>query len=111
MPVFRINKPVVQATPVVTVDVTPADPLPLGLNRFQLVVVDDAGNSSEPAIIQVIVRDTERPTAVLELVDGRGVPIDLSVAFGSSFTLSGARSKDTPPGKISQYQFTLLDRV
>ncbi len=111
MPVFKPNKPVVQATPVVKVDVTPAEPLPLGLNRFQLVVVDDAGNSSEPTILQVIVRDTERPTAVLEIVDANGSPVELSVPFGTSFILSGVKSKDTPPGKISQYQFTLLDRV
>ena len=111
MPVFTVNKPVNQTDPLVKVDVTPASPLPLGLNRFQLVVIDDAGNPSEPTFLNVIVRDTERPTAVLEIVDAAGKAIDASVPFGTSFILSAAKSKDTPPGKISQYQFTLLDRA
>lgn len=111
MPVFKVNTPVNQNDPVVKVDITDANPLPLGLNRFQLVVIDDAGNVSEPAILQVIVRDTERPTAVLEMIDANGQTIDPVVTQGSSFVLTGIRSKDTPPGKIKEYQFTLLDRV
>lgn len=111
MPVFNVNKPVNQTSPTVKVDVSPAQPLPLGMNRFQLVVIDDAGNPSEPTFINVIVRDTEKPTAVLEFVDANGQAVEASVPFGTSFILSGAKSRDTAPGKIVQYQFTLLDRV
>jgi hypothetical protein len=111
MPAFTLNKPVNQTAPTVTVDVSPANPLPLGINRFKLVVVDDAGNASEPTFLNVIVRDSERPTAVLELVNANGQVLDPSVPFGTSFILSAVRSKDTAPGKIAQYQFTLVDRV
>lgn len=111
MPVFKVNTPVPQTGHTVKVDVTPAEPLPLGMNRFQLVVIDDAGNPSEPTFLNVIVRDSEKPTAVLQMVDSSGRAVDPSIPFGSSFFLTGVNSKDTPPGKIAQYQFTLLDRV
>jgi hypothetical protein len=111
MPVFKVNKPVNQLTALCQVDVTAAEPLPLGLNRFQLVVIDDAGNASAPITLDVIVRDTERPTAILEIVDGGGQAVDATVPFGKGFFLTGIKSKDTPPGKIKEYQFTLLERV
>jgi hypothetical protein len=111
MPVFNVNKPVNQTGHTVKVDVSAAAPLPLGMNRFQLVVIDDAGNPSEPTFLNVIVRDTDKPTAVLQMVDASGRAIDPSVPFGTSFNLTGVNSKDTAPGKIVEYQFTLLDRV
>ena len=106
-----MNKPVNQTGHTVKVDVSTASPLPLGLNRFQLVVIDDAGNPSEPAFLNVIVRDTDKPTAVLQMVDSSGRAIDPSVPFGSSFILTGVNSKDTAPGKIVEYQFTLLGQA
>ncbi|SAK96278.1 hypothetical protein AWB81_05371 [Caballeronia arationis] len=55
MAVFKPNQPVPLDAPQVLVDVSAANPLPAGANRFQLVVVDDAGNVSEPVVFQVIV--------------------------------------------------------
>ena len=107
---FQSNRPISQADPTIAVDVTPADSLPLGANRFQLVVVDSAGNESAPTVLDVVVRDTAKPTAVLDLVDSTGGRIAPTVPFGQSFTLSGARSADLPPGKIVEYRFTLLPR-
>jgi hypothetical protein len=107
---FKVNVPVAQADPVVKVDASRDAPIPLGANRFRLVVVDDAGNESEPAFLNVIVRDSEKPTAVLQLVDEAGAVIDPVVSFGSSFILSADRSSDAEPGKIVEYRFTLLDR-
>ena len=107
---FQPNRPISQAGPTITVDVTPVDSLPLGANRFQLVVVDSAGNESSPTFLDVVVRDTTKPTAVLDLVDSTGGRIDPVVSSGQSFTLSGARSADLPPGKIVEYRFTLLPR-
>ena len=106
---FVPNQPVAQPDPVVSVDVTPTSPLPMGVNRFQLVVVDDAGNESEPVFLEVIVRDTERPTAVLDMVDVRGGRVDPVVSFGQTFVLSGARSSDVAPGTVAEYRFTLVD--
>ena len=111
MPEFKPNQPIVQKEPVVQVDVTATTPLPLGANRFRLIVVDDAGNESEPTFLDVVVRDLERPTAVLDVVNsGRLTRIDPVVAQGQSFILSGARSADVPPGKVAEYRFTLVDR-
>lgn len=107
---FAPNTPVHTNNPTVPVDVTAADPLPLGANRFQLVVVDSSGNQSSPTVLDVIVRDTSNPTAVLDLVDAAGRRIDPVVSSGQPFTLSGARSTDLPPGKIVEYRFTLLAR-
>ena len=108
---FIVTKPVIQSDPVVKVEASTDNPLPLGNNLFELVVVDDAGNSSAPIRISVIVRDAEAPTAILDMVDDNGQVIDPVVPFGSSFILSAARSSDVAPGKIASYQFTLLDRV
>lgn len=106
---FVANTPVVQPDSQVKVDVTPTAPLPLGANRFQLIVVDDAGNESEPTFIDIIVRDKEKPTAVLQLVNADGRPVNpAEVAFGQSFTLSGARSSDVAPGKVVEFRFTLV---
>lgn len=108
---FTANVPVVQPDPSVKVDVTPTAPLPLGINRFRLVVVDNAGNTSAPITLEVKVVDLDKPTAVLDTVDDTGKQIDPVVPFGKPFTLSGARSSDLPPGKIVEYQFTLLEPI
>ena len=107
---FKPNVPVVQADPVVTVDVRRNAPLPIGPHRFRLTVVDDAGNESDPTVITVTVLDTEKPTAVLQVVDSNGNPLEPSVPFGTSFILSGANSSDIAPGKVKEYRFTLLSR-
>ncbi|HWX49313.1 MAG TPA: hypothetical protein VNZ61_14765 [Roseomonas sp.] len=111
MPRFQVNVPVTQADPVVQVEIDPASPLPLGVNRFQLIVVDDAGNESAPFVIEVMVKDTERPTAQLDVVDANGAIVDPVVSFGQPFILSGKRSSDAGGGSIKEYRFTLLNHV
>jgi hypothetical protein len=100
MPEFKKGETIVTETPKVEVTVNPNQPLPVGRHIFQLVVVDDSGNQSQPAAAEVIIRDTQKPTAVID------VPINVDA--GKSFELSGARSFDLPPGKIIRYQWTLL---
>lgn len=108
MPVFQPNTPIAQADALVQVEVTADKPLPLGLNRFQLIVVDDAGNQSVAATIDVMIKDLTAPTAVIQVSDANGKALDPVVAFGQSFFLSGAASTDAGGGKIAEYRFTLL---
>ncbi len=110
MPQFRVNVPVIQPDPKTEVVVAAGSELPIGLNRFSLVVIDDAGNESEAAILSVIVQDKERPTAVLDMINDAGARTDPVVPFGASFILSGDRSTDKEPGKIIEYRFTLLEQ-
>ena len=98
---FRPGQPIETDVPTVEVTVTPGAPLPVGRHRFQLVVVDDSGNQSEPSVAEVIVRDRQKPTAVLD--------VPAAVDFGSSFRLSGSRSSDVAPGKIVKFIWTRLD--
>ncbi len=100
MPEFRTGVPIETADPVVEVTVTPTSPLAAGRHQFQLVVVDDSGNASTPSVVEVIVRDTQKPTAVLDA--------PREVESGNSFQLSGRRSSDIPPGRIVSYRWTLL---
>jgi hypothetical protein len=111
MTVFRQNQPVTQADPFVKVEATRIGPLPVGKNRLQLVVIDDLGNVSDPVFMDVVVLPPSFPTAVLELVDGAGARIDPIVAPGAAFRLSGARSSDVPPGRVTRYLFTLVGRA
>jgi hypothetical protein len=84
MPQFVTNQPIENSEPEIEVTVNPQAPLPGGRQRFQLVVVDDSGNVSEPDVPEVIVKDTSRPTAVLQA--------PREVNFGQSFSLSGRQS-------------------
>ena len=101
MPEFRTGQPVETDASDVEVTVSPNAPLPAGRHRFQLVVVDDSGNRSEPSITEVIVRDTTKPTAVIDA--------PREVDLGRSFQLSGKRSSDIAPGRIVKYIWTRLD--
>ena len=56
---FRVGQAVVTDNPEVEVTVAPNAPLPAGRHRFQLVVADDSGNSSDPSVVEVIVRDAK----------------------------------------------------
>lgn len=111
MATFKPNQPVVQSDPTVRVDVTRAEPLAVGPHRFRLVVVDDAGNPSDPTFLDVVVLAPTDPTAVLDIVDSAGARVDAKVPFGKPFILSGLRSSDVPPGKVVEYQFTLVERT
>ena len=108
---FKENVPVVQTDPMVTVDISPDRPLSPGKHTFRLVVVDDAGNESAPKDVDIIVRDTEKPTAVLDMVNNDGAVVAATAELGKPFILSAARSSDPPPGKIKEYRFTLLSGV
>ena len=101
MPEFKPGRPVETDTPEVEVTVAPNAPLSPGRHRFQLVVMDDSGNQSEPSTAEVIVLDTQKPTAVLDA--------PRQVDLGRSFQLSGRRSSDVAPGKIVRYIWTRLD--
>ena len=98
---FKVDQPQETDTPNITVELSPEEPLAVGEHKFELVVIDDSGNASEPAIASVIVRDLEKPTAVLD--------VPRQVGFGQSFEISGKRSTDLPPGKIKTYRFRLLN--
>lgn len=100
---FFVDKPIETTDPKIEVTVSPTAPLPVGITRFQLVVVDDSGNASEPNFVDVVIRDTQRPTAIL---DG---PKQAEV--GQSFVLAGDRSSDIPPGKIVKYIWTMVSAL
>lgn len=92
-----------------TVKVQANNPLEIGAHSFQLIVVDDSGNESVPATITVVVKDTQRPTAVLLLTDAEGNAVpNNTLEFGASFILAGQKSIDAPPGKITKYVWTML---
>ncbi len=97
---FRPNQPVETSEPKVEVTVRPDNPFPVGRLRFRLVVTDDAGNESTPDEVDVIIRDSQRPTAVLDA--------PAAVDFGASFTLSGDRSSDVG-GRIVRYRWELIE--
>jgi hypothetical protein len=87
----------------------PDEKLPLGQHRFQLEVVDDSGNLSQPALITVIVVDTIAPTAILDLRDASGrVITDGQVNYGENFILNGSRSTDIG-GSIVGYTWSKID--
>jgi len=108
MATFQPNAPISQSDPLIRVDLTPTSALGVGAHKFQLVVVDNSGNASAPATIDVIIKDTLAPTAVLDVTDATGKRVDPIVSFGSSFFLSGARSIDAGGGKVVEYRFTLI---
>ena len=110
MPPFKPNQEITQDDPFIKVEPSTDSPLPVGSNRFRLVVVDDENNESAPFEIEVIVQAPLVPTAVLEVVDDNRQHADPKVPFGKAFTLSGAKSSDVPPGKVLHYKFTLLPR-
>ena len=97
---FTVNQDVTTEAPTVEVTVAPSNPLPLGRQRFRLIVLDDAGNRSAPDEVEVIVADQEAPTAVISA--------PRIVAFGRSFEMSGARSFDVGGGSIVRYVWTYL---
>ncbi len=97
---FAVNTDVATDDPSVEVTVSPDRPIPLGRQRFRLVVVDDAGNLSAPDEVTIIVADQQAPTAVLRA--------PRVVAQGASFTLDGSASFDTGGGRVVRYVWTYL---
>ncbi|KQP37381.1 hypothetical protein [Pseudorhodoferax sp. Leaf274] len=90
-------------TPTIEVTVGPNNPMPIGRQTFRLVVVDDAGNASQPDQVVIIIADQDAPTAVI-----RGPRI---AAFGKSFELDGSASFDAGGGKVVKYVWTYMGPV
>ena len=97
---FVVNQDVVTDAPSVEVTIAAANPLPIGRQRFRLIVTDDAGNTSRPDEVVIIIADQDAPTAVLA-----GPRI---AGFGRSFELDGSRSFDVGGGRIVRYTWTYL---
>lgn len=85
-------------------------PLKPGKHVFQLVVTDDSGNASAPANITIIIVDSARPTAVIDMLDATGGRVpdpEVKVPFGQAFRLSGDRSSDVG-GAVKVWNWTLV---
>ena len=81
------------------VAVTADNPLPIGPHIFELEVIDKAGNRSVPVRVQLVVRDSQAPTAVLNVADAQGrILPEAVVELGEGFILSAKGSKDVAPG-------------
>lgn len=97
---LQLSQPIEAGAPdttlVITVD--PTNPMAIGTYLFQLEVVDDAGNRSQPAQIRVTVLDDKAPNAI--------VTGPATVGFGAGFTLDGSKSTDIG-GSIAKYIWTL----
>ena len=93
-----VTGPAPDATLIITSD--PNRPLAVGTYVFQLEVVDNAGNRSQPVLARIAVVDRQAPTAIISAP--REVP------FNSEFTLSGAESRDVGGGTIATYVWTLM---
>jgi hypothetical protein len=101
MPVFALNQPIDTDQPTVEVSIDPSNVLAVGVHTFQLIVTDDSGNRSQPALVEIVVRDTQAPTAVIDA--------PRQVEFGNAFELSGVRSTDPSPGRVVRFSWTLVD--
>lgn len=91
------NVPLETNTP--TLEVT-ANSAP-SLCKFQLIVQNSAGARSQPTIVEVIIKDTQIPTARLQ------APFEIK--FGRGLILDAQRSSDVSPGKITRYLWNSLD--
>jgi hypothetical protein len=99
---FQIGTTVKTPDNAVDVTVTPSAPLPAGVHHFQLIVIDESGNQSDPATAQVVIKDSIKPTAVLRIAPSQVEP-------GVSFRLDGTASSDVAPGKVVEYVWTMID--
>jgi len=99
---LQVNVPLQGKAPDATLLIVmdPAKPMPVGAYTFQLEVIDDSGNRSQPVQARLFIVDTEAPSAIISA--------PRSVAFGSEITLSGAESRDVGGGTISTYVWTLI---
>jgi hypothetical protein len=95
--------------PILEVLVDRTNSLRVGKHSFQLVVTDDSGNDSAPAVVTVIVLDRDRPTAVIDVINAAGsiVPPPVQLGFGEKFVLSGERSSDVG-GSPKMWTWSLL---
>jgi hypothetical protein len=117
MATFTINQDIT-TTPSATdpgnlieVTIDPTKPLPLGSHRFQLIVVDQAGNKSTAAVVDVRIIDTVAPTAILGTANADNVVVKPVFSSGQSFKLDGRQSIDAGGGSIVQYVWTYLGQT
>ncbi len=101
---LRPNTPIETEDAVLDIIMNREAPLRPGQHVFQLVVTDDSGNASAPAEVEIIIRDSQAPTAVLDVIPSR------TLEFGADIALSGERSSDVAPGQIVSYAWTLVSR-
>lgn len=96
-----VNQELSAAAPdsLLTINVDTQNPLSSGVYEFQLVVIDDSGNNSNPSTVRVVIADDQAPTAVID------APV--RVGFGKDFALSGKRSLDVG-GKLTTFVWTLI---
>jgi hypothetical protein len=83
--------------------------LKVGKHVFRLVVTDDGGNESEPAIVTILVLDRDRPTAVIDVINVAGERMStptVEIPFGQRFVLLADRSSDVG-GVVKGYRWTL----
>ena len=100
---FIINQDIDTEKPIIEVTIDSTKPMPLGRQRFRLVVTDDSGNTSKADEIEVIIADQEAPTAVLSAP--KVVPL------GKSFDLDGTKSFDAGGGQVVRYTWTYLGPI
>jgi hypothetical protein len=95
---------------ILKVAVSPDNPLPIGPHTFELEVIDNAGNRSVPVRVQLVVRDSQAPTAVLRVADEQGrILVEPVVEMGAGFTLDARASRDVDPGSgIESYTWRLV---
>lgn len=100
---FELGVEIETETATVQVNPGPGAPLPPGRHRFQLVVEDESGNLSQPSFVDVVVRDTAAPTAVVTLVGA------VDPTFNQPFELDGSLSSDAGGGTVAKYRWTLVE--
>lgn len=101
MPEFKPGQTVDTKEPTIEVTASAQKPFQVGRMVFELVVVDNSGNESLPARVEVNVIDDEKPTAILQ------APSRVSAA--QPFTLDGRRSTDAPGGHVVRYRWTRVE--
>ncbi|MBN2373801.1 SBBP repeat-containing protein [bacterium] len=85
---FSPGVPIETETPTIQVTVNPDNPLPFGIFKYQLVVVDDSGNLSSPAIGEVVIEDLQYKQILLlrsesqkppQIEFEKGIPVFISM--------------------------------
>ena len=99
MPPIKPDETITTTEPRIEITPTAEVPLPVGTHTFELVVEDDRGQKSRPALFQVTVQ--RPPEAVLE---GPTKPVD----FGSSFDLDGSGSSTAENASLIAYHWRRL---